>query len=338
VKPIILLLGKNGQVGSELRRLLPQVGEVAACDRHDLDLCKPNSIRQVLQQVRPLLIVNAAAYTAVDRAETDRAAAQAVNADAPAVLAEEAQKLGAGLIHFSTDYVFDGLKQTPYVETDDANPRNVYGETKHAGEEAIRAAGIPHLIFRTSWVYSTRGKNFLLTILRLATEREELIIVNDQTGAPTCASDLAEGTVRVLTAVMDLAGMRAIWTGAELARAMGQVSGTYHMAASGLTSWYDFSRAILEEAAQISTMEPDSWLFAPTQGRPFRVRRIVPITTEEFRQEFPATAERPLHSALCNHKLLQTFGVQLSDWRTQLHRCFTVAADPTNAVSEQTRA
>jgi dTDP-4-dehydrorhamnose reductase len=365
VKLLILLLGKNGQVGSELLRLLPQLGEVIALDRHELDLCQPNDIRRVVQQMRPRLIVNAAAYTAVDRAETDEAAAQAVNADALAVLAEQAKKLGAALVHFSTDYVFDGCRQTPYEETDTPNPLNVYGKTKLAGEEAIRAANIPHLIFRTSWVYSTRGKNFLLAILRLATQRQELTIVNDQIGAPTCASDLAEATVRVLTAIMGKPETPAAGTGLvagvtaangpnrspgetalksadrtmhEFTHAMARVSGTYHVTASGLASWYDFSRLILEEAAEIPIIEPESWLFSPTQGHPFAVRRLVPITTDQFRKEFRGAAQRPLNSALCNNKLLRTFEVRLLPWRTQLHRCFSLSSQRKNPVSELTSA
>jgi dTDP-4-dehydrorhamnose reductase len=326
VKSIILLLGKNGQLGSALLHLLPQLGEVVALDRHELDFCEPDDIRRVVRHIRPQLIVNAAAYTAVDTAETERVAAQAINADAPAVLAEEAKKISAALVHYSTDYVFDGSKKTPYKETDVPRPLSAYGESKLAGEEAIRAAGVPHLIFRTSWVYSTRGKNFLLTVLRLAAEREELSIVNDQIGAPTCATGLAEATVEVLTAI----------TGAP--EVMERVSGTYHMTASGLTSWYGFSKAILEEATQISRIAPESWFSSPTQGCLFRVRRIIPITTEEFCERFPATARRPLHSGLCNRKLMETFGVQLPPWRDQLHRCFTAESGLKNAVSEQTSA
>src|SRR6267378_4410204 len=169
MKPVILLTGKNGQVGAELLRLLPQVGEVVAFGHDQLDLSNPADIRRTIREVRPQLIVNAAAYTAVDQAETDETTAQAVNAHAPGLLAEEAKKIGATLIHYSTDYVFDGLKRVPYDEADSANPINVYGKTKFAGEQAIRRSGVPYLIFRTSWVYATRGRNFLLTILRLAT-------------------------------------------------------------------------------------------------------------------------------------------------------------------------
>ncbi len=173
MKPVILLTGKNGQVGGELLRLLPEVGEVVAFGHDQLDLSNPSDIRRRIREVRPQLIINAAAYTAVDQAETDETTAQAVNAEAPGLMAEEAKKIGGALVHYSTDFVFDGTKKLPYDEADSANPINVYGKTKFAGEKAIRGSGVPYLIFRTSWVYATRGRNFLLTILRLATEREE---------------------------------------------------------------------------------------------------------------------------------------------------------------------
>src|SRR5690348_3497787 len=182
MKPTILLTGKNGQVGGEFLRLLPQLGEVVALGRDQMDLSNPTDIRRSIREVRPQIIVNTAAYTSVDQAETDETTARAVNAEAPGVMAEEAKRTGAVLVHYSTDYVFDGVKKLPYDEADSANPINVYGKTKFAGEEAIRDSGVPHLIFRTSWVYATRGRNFLLTILHLATEREELRIVSDQVG------------------------------------------------------------------------------------------------------------------------------------------------------------
>src|SRR5882724_944498 len=177
MKPVILLTGKNGQIGSELFRLLPQLGEVVALDRNQLDLRRGDDIRRIIRETRPQIVVNAAAYTAVDAAEKNESEAYAINAEAPRLLAEEAKRLGALLVHFSTDYVFDGSKRSPYNETDEVNPLNVYGKTKLSGERAIHSSGVPHLIFRTAWVYATRGRNFLLTILRLATEREELRIV-----------------------------------------------------------------------------------------------------------------------------------------------------------------
>src|SRR5260370_1096168 len=203
MKPKILLTGKGGQVGSELQCLLPGLGDLVAPDRRELDLLDPDSIRRAVRSIRPQLIVNAAAYTAVDAAESDEANTHAVNAIAPAVLAEEAKKLGAVVVHYSTDYVFDGAKTAPYEEMDPANPISVYGKTKLAGELPIRSSGVPHLIFRTAWVYATRGRNFLLTILRLATEKEELRIVRDQTGAPTCASEVAAATNKILAGICE---------------------------------------------------------------------------------------------------------------------------------------
>ena len=307
MKPVILLTGKNGQVGGELLRLLPQLGEVVALGREQLDLSNPSDIRRAIREVRPQLIVNAAAYTGVDQAETDEAAARAVNAEAPGLIAEEAKKIGAALAHYSTDYVFDGTKKAPYDETDPVNPINIYGKTKLTGEDAIRNSGLPHLIFRTSWVYATRGRNFLLTILRLATEREELRIVSDQLGAPTCASEVAGATAKILTR------MRSKKDSGFL---LSEVSGTYHMSAAGQTTWYDFARTILEKAGDTSQHLP--WLVAATCERPLIACRVNPISTEEFRSSTP----RPAYSVLSNSRLVQTFGVALPDWRTQLQRCF----------------
>jgi len=313
MKPAILLTGKTGQLGSEFNRSLPRLGEVIAPDRNDLDLRDPEKIRRVMRDARPQLIVNAAAYTAVDAAETDETAALAVNAEAPQVLAVEAKKLGALLIHFSTDYVFDGSKNTPYVESDSPNPLNAYGRTKLAGEEAIRNSGVDHLIFRTSWFYATHGRNFLLTILRLATEREELKIVDDQTGAPTCARDLAETTVKVLA--------RAIGRTQDPI-AFSNFNGIYHATAAAHTTWYEFAKAILEEAARAPRNL--SWLTAATNGRPIIARRVLPISTRSF----GLPARRPVYSVLSNARLLQSFGVTLPDWRIQLEKCFLADATP----------
>jgi dTDP-4-dehydrorhamnose reductase len=307
MKPIILLTGKSGQVGEALLRLLPQCGEVVAVSRDQLDLSNSDQIRRTIRRVRPQLIVNAAAYTAVDRAETDESRANAINAEAPEVMAAEAKKIGAALLHYSTDYVFDGTKKAPYDEGDGANPLNVYGKTKLAGEQAIRASGVAHLIFRTSWIYATRGKNFLLTILRLASEREELRIVSDQVGTPTCASELAAATCCILAGISD--------------RNRGQfdfseVSGTYHMTAAGQTTWYDFAKAILEEAG--ATPRHNGWVAEATNARPLIARRVIPISTEEFH----SFAKRPAYSVLSNSRLLREFGVSLPDWRVQLKRCF----------------
>lgn len=197
----ILLTGSNGQVGWELQRTLATLGEVIALDRHGMDLVSPDSIRRTIREIKPSLIVNAAAYTAVDKAEFEPELAMAINGIVPGILAEEAKRLGDAVIHYSTDYVFDGSKNTPYTEEGAPNPLNVYGKTKLAGEQAIQAVGTPHLIFRTSWVYGARGKNFLLTILRLVRERDEIKVVNDQIGVPTWSRVIAQSTAHILTHV-----------------------------------------------------------------------------------------------------------------------------------------
>jgi dTDP-4-dehydrorhamnose reductase len=307
MRPVILLTGQSGQIGAELFRFLPQLGEVVALPREQLDLSKPDDIRRIIREIRPQIIVNAAAYTAVDQAETDETMAQAVNGEAPGVMAEEAKKIGAALVHYSTDYVFDGSKKTPYDETDAANPINVYGRTKFAGEQAIRRSGVPHLIFRTAWVYATRGRNFLLTILHLATEREELRIVSDQVGAPTCASDMAAATSEILSGVCEDSVGGFVFP---------EASGTYHMSAAGQTTWYDFARTILEKAG--TTSRDLAWLAAATHGRPLIARSVMPISSAEFR----CPAQRPAYSVLSNSRLFQTFGVALPDWHSQLQRCF----------------
>ena len=309
MKPVILLTGKNGQVGGELLRLLPQLGELAAFGRDELDLSKPADIRRTIREVRPQLIVNAAAYTGVDQAETDERMAHTINAEAPELMAMEAKKIGATLLHYSTDYVLDGSKRAPYDEADSANPLNVYGKTKFAGEQAIRASGVPHLIFRTAWVYATRGRNFLLTILRMATEREELRIVSDQVGAPTCAADLATATCKILAGINEQNREQFDFSG---------ISGTYHMSAAGQTTWYDFAMAILEQAEASS--HDQGWLSDATNGRQLIARRVIPISTEEFH----SPTHRPAYSILSNDRLFQTFGVALPDWNTQLQRCFVL--------------
>jgi len=307
MKPTILLTGKTGQLGSELHRLLANLGTVIAPERNELDLREPKKIRNVMRKTSPRIVVNAAAYTAVDAAESDEAAALAVNAEGPRQLAEEAKKLGAMLVHFSTDYVFDGTKRSPYLETDLTNPLNAYGRTKLAGEEAIRDSGAAHLIFRTSWVYATQGRNFLLTILRLASEREELKIVDDQVGAPTCALALARATTKILAGIV----------GKTESDFGPPESGTYHMTAAGQTNWYEFAKAILDEVSNKHSRLP--WLTVAINGRSIIARRIRPVSTEEF----CSPTVRPAYSVLSNARLMQAFGVALPDWRTQLHECFS---------------
>jgi dTDP-4-dehydrorhamnose reductase len=306
-RPKILLTGKAGQVGRELAPLLDRAGEVTALDRQQLDLTKPNKIRQAVREARPDLIVNAAAYTAVDRAESEEAIAQAINGIAPGVLAEEAKKLGALLVHYSTDYVFDGTKGKPYEEDDSTNPLSAYGRTKLEGERAIQQADPAYLIFRTAWVYAREGRNFLLTILRLATEKEELRIVQDQIGAPTSSQEIAAATVKVLEQIRTPAGNVRQWP---------EIKSIYHMTAGGETNWYEFTKLILELAA--SQSRPEAWLAAATRGRPLMTRRIVPITTKEY----PTPARRPLCSVLSNKRLNREFGVKLPDWEAQLRLIF----------------
>ena len=225
----ILLTGRAGQVGWELERALPALGELIGMDRSTLDLSDVDAIRRVAREAKPALIVNAAAYTAVDRAEFEPDLAMQVNGVAPGVLAEEAKRLGALLVHYSTDYVFDGEKRSPYVESDCTNPVNVYGRTKLEGERRIAASGCRYLILRTSWVYGSRGRNFLLAILNAAREKRKLRVVNDQVGAPTSSLAMAQATVRILEA--------------------GDADGLYHMSAAGRTTWFDFAKAIVDRAA-----------------------------------------------------------------------------------------
>jgi len=264
--PKILLTGRSGQVGRDLYPILSQLGDVFAPDRNALDLSKSEHIRDCIQTFCPDVIINAAAYTAVDKAEADRELAHVVNAVAPAVFAKEAEKSGALLIHYSTDYVFDGTKQEPYIESDATNPLNTYGRTKLAGEEAISESGCNYLILRTSWVYSSAGSNFLLTILRLAKEREELRIVNDQIGAPTYSGSVADATAEILEQYF-----------AEPPAVL-EKSGIYHATASGACSWFEFAAKIIEHASS---------------GH-LQLKKLIRITTHEY----PTAARRPLNSRL----------------------------------------
>jgi dTDP-4-dehydrorhamnose reductase len=277
---VILLLGASGQVGHELARHLSAFARVTAPTSRELDLTSSDAIRAAVRERRPLLVVNAAAYTAVDAAESDAERCAEINAVAPGILAEEAHRGGAYFIHFSTDYVFDGTKTTPYVETDETNPLSVYGRTKRDGELAVAANCERYLIFRTAWVYAARGKNFALTMRRLAGERDELKVVNDQVGAPTSAAAIANGVAGVLGALK---------TNPELAVS---ASGIYHMTAGGQTTWFDFARTILAGNDRCTSL---------------------PITTAEY----PTAAKRPRHSVLDNAKLVRVFGVQLPPWEHQ---------------------
>ena len=304
----ILLMGKNGQVGTELAQLLPRLGKLFGFDWQELELTKPDEIRRTIRNIRPQIIVNAAAYTAVDKAEEEESFAYRINAEAPRVMAEESKNVGALLVHYSTDYIFDGLKTSPYTEEDSPNPINAYGRTKLSGEQAIRASGVPHLIFRTAWLYATRGKNFLLTILRLATQREELRIVHDQFGAPAWSRVIAWATTKVLEQVMQQGSFKS---------ALSRVGSTYHMTAAGVTNWYEFALAILEEAALLPRGAP--WFEAATDGKPLIARRVIPISTPDY----PTPARRPAYSVLSNSRLQRDFGIELPHWRVQLRSAMT---------------
>jgi dTDP-4-dehydrorhamnose reductase len=280
-RPTILLTGARGQLGFELARSLVKLGDVVAPDRAALDLTDADAIVSTVREVRPALIVNAGAYTAVDLAETERAAAFAVNARAPGILAEEAKRHDAVLVHYSTDYVFDGLRTTPYAEDAPAHPLNVYGESKREGERAIEESGARAVVFRTGWVYGARGKNFLLTILRLAQERDELRIVADQAGTPNWCHTVSDATTAAIAHGLP-------W--------LAERSGLYHVASAGATTWHGFAVAIIGDAP-----------------RP----RVVPIATSEY----PTPARRPAYGVLSSRKFETTFGYRMPDWRDGLAAC-----------------
>ncbi|MEG4118692.1 dTDP-4-dehydrorhamnose reductase [Microcoleus sp. N9_B4] len=281
----ILLAGGSGQLAQELQPILLSSGEVIALDRTRLDLSQPESIRQAMAEIQPDLVVNSGAYTAVDKAESEPELAYAVNGIAPGIFAEECEKLGASLIHFSTDYVFDGSRGSAYLETDSTNPLGTYGKSKLAGEEAIRKAGNRHIIIRTAWVYGNGGKgNFVKTMLRLGKEREEIRVVTDQIGSPTWTGDLGAATSQIIP----LLGPETF--------------GTYQYTNSGVCSWYDFAIAIFEEAAQL--------------GLPLKVQRVIPITTAEY----PTPAKRPAFSVLSTVKISALLGTYPPHWRQGLRQ------------------
>ncbi|WP_087688906.1 MULTISPECIES: dTDP-4-dehydrorhamnose reductase [unclassified Pandoraea] len=287
----ILLTGATGQVGWELARCLQGMGDVYAPARSEMDLLDTDSVVRTIRDFAPDMIVNPAAYTAVDRAETEEAAAYQVNAVVPGVMAEQAKRLGALVVHYSTDYVFDGTSSVPYREEEPTNPQNAYGRTKLAGEAAIAASGANHLVLRTSWVYGNRGANFLLTVQRLARERDELRIVADQHGAPTWCRTIAELTAQTLAQGTNEQGFDAdFWR---------ERSGVYHLTAAGQTTWHGFTEAILDLSA--------------AEKRP----NVVPIPTSAY----PLPAKRPAYSVLDNDKLARTFGVRAPDWRDALTLC-----------------
>jgi dTDP-4-dehydrorhamnose reductase len=287
----ILITGKTGQVGYELERSLQSLGNVIGVDRQRMDLSDFDQIRQVIRELKPDLIVNPAAYTAVDQAEAEQDLAMRINAEAVEVMAEEAKKINGKIIHYSTDYVFDGTKDSPYVEEDIPNPINVYGKSKLAGEKALRESGVPHLIFRTSWVYGARGKNFMLTMLRLGKERDELRVVNDQIGAPTWCRTIADTTANILIQACEAERPMEWWE---------SNSGIYHLAAQGRTHWAEFADAIFFNAQ-------------------FRKNPVIhPIPTKEYMLPAP----RPLNSLL-NCELLKKKFCSLPNWDDALKLCMT---------------
>lgn len=295
----ILLIGANGQVGNELRQTLPILGDVvsaAAEGGGDLvvDLAVRDSIVNAVRDVKPDLVVNAAAYTAVDGAEDEPELARLINAEAVWVLANACKIGNAALVHYSTDYVFDGLANTPYRENDSTDPANVYGATKLAGEAAIRESGVPHLILRTSWVYSTHGHNFLLTMLRLAQEKDELDIVDDQHGTPTWANTISKATVHALSMLSEEEAP---------AQALEKSAGTYHVTAEGHTTWFGFATFLLGYATQLRLVP--------------HLPELSPVTTEEF----PTKAVRPAWSVLDNSRFCEQFGWTPPPWQTAVRNC-----------------
>jgi dTDP-4-dehydrorhamnose reductase len=290
----ILLLGKNGQVGWELQRSLAPLGEVLALDRHSVaycgDLSQPEQLAQTVLAYKPDVIVNAAAHTAVDKAESEPELARVINTDAPATLAKAAAQVGAWLVHYSTDYVFDGSGTHARQEGEGTDPLSVYGQTKLDGEQAIVASGCKHLIFRTSWVYAARGGNFAKTMLRLAQERDRLTVINDQHGAPTGAELIADVTAHAIGHVQATQKM--------------SLSGVYHLVASGETTWHGYASHVIEEAKRIS---PE---------RVWKVTEIAPVPTSAF----PTPATRPLNSRLSTAKLQQAFGLVLPPWQQGVDR------------------
>jgi dTDP-4-dehydrorhamnose reductase len=292
--PKILIFGRAGQVGWELRHKLACLGQLTSVGTPEVDFSKPDSIRAAVRAAEPSVIVNAAAYTAVDKAESAPELAWAINAVGPGVIAEEAKRLGSLLIHYSTDYVYDGSKPEPWVETDAPNPLNAYGKTKLAGDEAIEAVGGDYLILRTSWVYGARGSNFLLTMLRLAKERPELRIVNDQLGSPTTSECIAQATAQIVAQVLAPAG------GGLAGR-----SGAYHLTNSGATTWFGFARAFLIKRAACPT--------------------LTPISTSEY----PLPARRPVNSVLSCEKIAEMFGVRMPPWEQALELVLEALAETT---------
>jgi len=306
-KPRILLSGANGQLGWELKRILSPQYEVHAFERSKLDLTDSKQIRQRISEIKPDIIINAAAYTAVDKAEEESELAFAVNAEAPAILAAEAARIDAALIHYSTDYVFDGSGTQPWREEDTPAPLNVYGESKLAGEQAIKASGVAHLILRTSWVYGAHGHNFVKTILRLAAEKDELNIIDDQIGAPTSAAFLANTSAQILNQLT------------ENPKEIAENSGTYHLCCGGETSWHGFASEIVRLAEQSEIL--------------LALKTIHSIPTSAY----PTPAQRPKNSRLDCSRLNNLFGLQPITWQTALAQALPhIIASQTKATTKPT--
>ncbi len=286
----ILILGQRGQVAWELQRTLASLGNITVLGSGQLDLANPDQIREQVRSIQPDMIVNAAAYTAVDKAESESDLCMSINGIAPGILAELARESQALLVHYSTDYVFDGTKNSPYLETDLTNPLSVYGASKLAGEQAIIQVDCAHLIFRTTWVYGNRGKNFLLTILRLAAERKELKIVADQIGSPTWSRSISEATAQII---------------AQCRHDRSSIKGLYNLSAAGTTSWHGFANQIVDRSRSIN---PELAL---------AIDQIFPIPATDY----PTPAQRPANSVLDNCKIMADFGVQLPDWKLSLEQC-----------------
>jgi dTDP-4-dehydrorhamnose reductase len=297
----LLITGANGQVGWNLQRTLGPLGDVTALTREQLDLSDLDSVAGAVRDFTPDILVNAAAYTTVDKAESEPELARAINATAPARMAQELARNRCLLVHYSTDYVFDGNKpiDSAYDESDVTGPLNVYGRTKLEGERLIIESGCPYIILRSTWVYDTRGKNFLRTVLRLAREREEIHMVADQYGAPTWARSIAEATTIILARCLEQKNKTGEWE-----------TDLFHLSAAGRTTWAEFAEAIVSEYEDCCSWPADTGEF----GSPLKVKRIVPITTEQYH----TPARRPRNSVLSNAKVLNTFGIKMPNWRDQL--------------------
>ncbi len=297
----LLITGANGQVGWNLQRTLGPLGDVTALTREQLDLADLDSVASAIRDLAPDILVNAAAYTAVDKAESEPELALAINATAPSRMAQELAKSRGLLVHYSTDYVFDGDRplDTPYNEDDPTRPLNVYGQTKLDGERGIIESGCPYIILRSTWVYDTRGKNFLRTVLRLARERDELRMVSDQYGAPTWARSIAEATTIILARCLEQKSGSDHWP-----------TGLFHLTAAGRTSWAEFAEAIMAEYDDCCSWPADTGEFSA----PLKAKRVVHITSDQYQ----TPARRPRNSVLSNAKVQQTFGIKMPDWREQL--------------------